>query len=308
MDPGDGSPVPAVGTRAASRSQPPIAAWQGPPHQRRCRHPWHRALGSRLWRQWAQSARLWPSGTQEGPAHRRLFVSQVRAGPRYPRCLLVPAQVTSTWCTFGHRPLTHRCVVVTTKCQVPPAVVLSQVCVGPTTQWISDWFPERTGEHRVVWRDSRPAGELGKSDGSPQQTGGQPKWHSPCNRTADYAAQGDRVVGINWRLCPVRQLGERGTSLGGVAGRPVSSSGRCGSRSGNAPCRSRRRFCSRAGATSFPGRAVRRCIGDVPRQVAGDGAGVHFGRTRRILSRLPTALGGIRLLPAGAVRFRGLQG
>ena len=28
----------------------------------------------------------------------------------------------------------------------------------------------------VVWRDSRPASELGKSDGSPQQTGGKPKW------------------------------------------------------------------------------------------------------------------------------------
>ena len=34
------------------------------------------------------------------------------------------SQVTSTWCTFGHRPLTHRCVILTTNCQVPPAVVL----------------------------------------------------------------------------------------------------------------------------------------------------------------------------------------
>jgi hypothetical protein len=59
----------------------------------------------------------------------------------------------------------------------------------------------------VVWQDSRPAaGELGKSDGSPQQTGGQHKWHSPCNRTADYAAQGDRASGSTPRLCPVRQL------------------------------------------------------------------------------------------------------
>ena len=34
------------------------------------------------------------------------------------------AQVTSTWSTFGHRPLTHRCVILTTNRQVPPAVVL----------------------------------------------------------------------------------------------------------------------------------------------------------------------------------------
>ena len=38
-----------------------------------------------------KSARLWPSGTQEGPAHRRLFVSQVRAGPRVPQMLTGPS-------------------------------------------------------------------------------------------------------------------------------------------------------------------------------------------------------------------------
>ena len=72
-------------------------------------------------------------------------------------------QVRSTWCTFGHRPLTRRCVILTTNCQVPPAVVLCVKCASDRlTECISDWFRARTGgAHRThlvrgPWRVGLP--------------------------------------------------------------------------------------------------------------------------------------------------------
>ena len=166
----------------------------------------------------------------------------------------------------------------------------------------------------LTWRTpawfggTRPAGELGKSDGLPRN-----QWTAQVA----LAVQQNRRLRSSGRSCRRDQLrvGVRCGSCANVVRREAELLG----------VLFRRRIVVAVGQEMlqaavgddfvavlerlvFQGRAVRRRIGDVPRQVAGDGAGVHFGRARRILSRLPTALGGIRLLPLVPCGFASFMG
>ena len=133
--------VPKVGSSAARRPAP--------------RHPGQPVRGEAgaMWTAWAS-----PAGSRPGGSANSLHISgdrvaerppgdagqhrqhlpvlgqtavaahvsgEDRPEPRRPTLTVpCPPQITSTWRTFCHRPLTRRCVILTTNCQVPPAVVL----------------------------------------------------------------------------------------------------------------------------------------------------------------------------------------